>query len=248
MENEQRQPPPAFPPQIAKAVIAVMKEVQSLAKDKENQFGGFNYASVDDFFEMVRPKIAENGLFLLPTELRADRGEIPGGRNGMIPIIEYVYSMMLIHESGASWCNPEDKRHVVIAWNGAQTSGIALSYFEKQYMRSIFKIPTGEKDADATDAVQAEATAAVNAAAKEKRAEGKSVGKTVPFKMPNGDTIALETKEIVTKLSVELAEKPRAVRAAFYDENKANLEMLAGIAKPAFVSVKRMLEAPDPKT
>lgn len=43
-----------------------------------------------------------------------------------------------------------DRVTVVHPWQGAQTSGSARSYAEKIFMRSLFKVRTGEPDADAT--------------------------------------------------------------------------------------------------
>jgi hypothetical protein len=239
--------PKPFPQTIAKAMVAVMKKVESLIKDKPNAYGGFQYASVDDFYEMVRPIISAQGLLLMPIELSSTKDTIAGGRGGEMLIVTFEYSMMIVHESGDVWHNPEDKRHVTVGWAGAQTSGIALSYFDKQWMRSAFKIPTGEKDADAGDALQADATAAINESAKAKRAAGEPVDKQVAFKMPSGDTLALGIKEVVSKLSVELSGKSRAERELFAKENEEPLRQLHGMAKAAWSGTKKMLEAPDPR-
>jgi hypothetical protein len=53
-----------------------------------------------------------------------------------------------MHESGA--LGPSMRRSCALPINGPQTFGAAQSYIEKQFLRQVFKVPTGDRDADET--------------------------------------------------------------------------------------------------
>lgn len=165
-----------MPKEIAGAVLLVMRAVGKLAKDAKNSQGNYTYASVDTFLEAVNPACAEAGLIVCPIELSADlttfdttdsTGKIKTRRQ-----IQFSYNFMLVHESGATWCNERDVRHVAVEAVGAQAYGAAQSYALKQYMRALFQIPTGDEDADAHDRMQATMIRATVSAARAKRETG----------------------------------------------------------------------------
>lgn len=165
-----------MPKEIAVAVLDVMRAVGKLAKDSKNNQGGYNYASVDAFLEAVNPACAEAGLIVCPIELSAELTTFEtNDHTGKVKVrrqLQFAYNFMLIHESGASWCNERDVRHVAVEAIGAQAYGSAQSYALKQYMRALFQIPTGDEDADAHDRMQATMIRATVSAAKAKRETG----------------------------------------------------------------------------
>ena len=59
---------PAMPPAIAKAVCSVMAQVMRLDKDTRNKQGGYNYVSVDQFYEAIGPLMSKAGLFTVAFE------------------------------------------------------------------------------------------------------------------------------------------------------------------------------------
>ena len=54
----------SMPPKVAAAVSAVMSAVPKLAKTSKNSHGNYNFASIDDFLEAIRPLCAKNGLII----------------------------------------------------------------------------------------------------------------------------------------------------------------------------------------
>lgn len=132
-----------YPPEIAKAIIAVKKQVKQLGSDESNKHGGYAYVSVDKFYERIGKLMADAGLALLIDETESEIR--PGGKEGNGWLFAR-YHLAFLHESGAvsEWL----RRSLALPINGPQTFGAAQSYIEKQYLRQIFKIPTGEKDAD----------------------------------------------------------------------------------------------------
>lgn len=135
----------AYPAEVAGAIIKVMKGLGTLAKDNENKFDHYNYASIDDFLKHVRGHCAEAGLFFVPHEAREPELQEVTKKDGKPMVVwNSRFAFDIVHESGASH-GPLYKT-VVVQANGAQASGSAQSYALKQIMRGLFQIPTGDKD------------------------------------------------------------------------------------------------------
>ena len=134
-----------MPPAVASAILRVMKELGTLAKDQENKFDKYNYASIDDFIAFVRGHCIEAGLFIVPQEADEPRLVEMAKKDGTPMMMWWCrFAFMLFVDEGASF-GPIYKT-VMVQANGAQAAGSAQSYAMKQLMRALFMIPTGEKD------------------------------------------------------------------------------------------------------
>lgn len=140
---------PGIPPAIATAIIAVKKQVKQLGADSRNEHGKYNFVSVDKFYERIGSLMAAAGLAVLINEAHS---EVREGKSGN-PWLFCRYEITLMHESGALSGLPLS-RSLALPINGPQTYGAAQSYVEKQFLRQLFKIPTGERDADETEQTQ----------------------------------------------------------------------------------------------
>lgn len=147
----QKRTRPPMPPEIAKAIIAVNKKVKSLAKDETNTFQRFKYTSVDAFYEAIGPLMAEAGLIVFTDEIdtQIERRESTDdqGRNKVSNWLITQYELIIYHESGAEW--GPIRREMMVAATGPQAYGSGQSYVEKYFLRGLFKVPTGDGDADA---------------------------------------------------------------------------------------------------
>lgn len=135
---------PQMPPEIAKAIIVVAKGVKQLGTTDENQHGRYKYVSVDRFYEVIGKLMRDAGLALIIDEIH---DEVREGKSGN-PWLFMRYNLMFMHESGAT--SPPMRRSCALPISGPQAFGAAQSYTEKQFLRQVFKVPTGEKDADDT--------------------------------------------------------------------------------------------------
>lgn len=137
---------PASSVEVAKAIIATTRKVGTLGKAAVNPHGGYNYVSIDKFYETVARAANENGLNWTLREVQFE--VMPGiGKTGAVRI---SYEVDLLHESG--WKIPAFSQVSVIhPIQGAQTVGSAMSYADKIFMRQTFKVATGEKDIDADE-------------------------------------------------------------------------------------------------
>ncbi len=145
-----RPSPSPMPPEVAKGIIKVMAGVKLLGKDATNPFQRYKYTSVDQFYEAIGPLMADAGIFTLlmensidisKQETTNDRGETKSSMWMSVSYDIYIY-----HETGVSF-GPVQRSIRVLA-NGAQAYAAATSFVEKYYLRQLFKIPTGEADAN----------------------------------------------------------------------------------------------------
>jgi len=131
-----------MPASIAASIIAVKKQVRQIGQDERNEHGKYRYVTVDRFYERIGPMMAEAGIALLIDETDS---EVKEGKSGN-PWLFAHYALSFMHEDGS--ISAPMRRSLAMPINGPQTYGAAQSYIEKQFLRQIFKIPTGEKDAD----------------------------------------------------------------------------------------------------
>ena len=133
-------------PNIAAAMMKIAQAVPQLGKADRNAFAKYNYVSIDKYYDSIAKLAAANGIMWQPREIQTViEKEI--GKDGALRI---TYAFDLYHESGDA-IEEFSKFTILHPIQGAQTAGSALSYADKLFMRSAFKVVTGESDADASD-------------------------------------------------------------------------------------------------
>lgn len=145
LTGEITEPARTMPPSIAAAIIAVKKQIKQLGADDKNEHGKYNFVSVDKFYATIGKLMADAGLALLIDEAIT---EVRGSDKTGNPWLFAQYDLTFMHESGA--LGPPLHRSIALPISGPQAFGAAQSYIEKQFLRQVFKVPTGEKDADDT--------------------------------------------------------------------------------------------------
>ena len=137
-------------PEIIKALLKVQGQVRRLGHDSENKFASYNYVSIDQYYEKIRPLLTDAGLVIVPTETEAAIS--PDGKT-----YKATFDFHILHSSGEVW-ESAVHRTVYCPYTGAQSCGSALSYAEKFALRTIFKIPTGEYEEPEVQEVEHTAT------------------------------------------------------------------------------------------
>jgi hypothetical protein len=122
---------------ISEAIAAVMAGVPMLNKGEQNKHGNYSFASIDDFLEAVRPQMAKAKLVISSDEESFD--VINDGKDAWLKMV-FAFTA---HADGAEY-GPLRRTAMVRASMGSQALGAAQSYAEKQFLRSLFKIATGE--------------------------------------------------------------------------------------------------------
>lgn len=155
MENETITitPAPKMSPSVAKAVVAVTRGIKGkLGKGGYNEHGKYKFVSVDDFYEFVGPLMAEAGLFTLAHLTRSEVFEIVKeeyGKEKRTSQLNMEFDLFLVAEDGDMY-GPVTREVTVIA-AGPQAYASAESFVTKYFVRNLFKVPTGEPDADDDD-------------------------------------------------------------------------------------------------
>jgi hypothetical protein len=139
---------PKMTAKIATAIAQVMGRVKSLAADAKNQFARYEYTSVDKFYEAVGPLMAEAGLvtilFERSTEVIKRMSSSDNGGTKESTFLKVVFDIFLYHTSGEEF-GPIQRETQVTA-GAAQSFAAAESFVQKYFLRSLFKVPTGDTD------------------------------------------------------------------------------------------------------
>jgi hypothetical protein len=139
----------SMPPRVATAIAAVMKGVKRLGKDDTNKHGGYKFTSVDDFLDATRPLCAEAGLIVIQDEEHFETVAMKTAEGKEQTWLLMRFSFTLAHSSGEIWARKITRTIMVMASLGAQAFGAAQSYAEKQFLRSLLQMSTGDQeDAD----------------------------------------------------------------------------------------------------
>lgn len=135
-----------MPPSIVQAVAKIQRAVQSVKRDGRNAHGGYEYASTDAIYAAISAKMGDAGLTILTLE---DDPEIKtvDGPKGPQRWCRFKFRFILATEDG-TWTDASCARTLYMQVLGPQTHMAAQSYAEKTFLRSLFKLPTGDLDLD----------------------------------------------------------------------------------------------------
>jgi hypothetical protein len=143
-----------IPGSIVKAICQIQATVEAVKKSQKNKHGDYMFASTDDIYAAVTRKMGEVGLICMALEdcteiKRVDKG----GQTAQWMHAEF--SFVLATETD-TWSDARAKRTLYIQVLGPQTFQAAQSYAEKAYLRSLFKLPTGDMDLDSMPQAETE--------------------------------------------------------------------------------------------
>lgn len=131
---------------VHEGVLAVMAALGTLAKERTGKGVSYSFASIDDFIQFVRGHCYAAGIYIEQDEIEARLIDVnkPDGKSMAMWWAQYAFT---VRHVGGSQIGPM-RRSVMVQAFGAQSCGAAMAYALKQFMRSLFLIPTGEADPD----------------------------------------------------------------------------------------------------
>lgn len=91
--------PPSFPSSIAKAIIAVSRDIGEITKAGRNTFQNYNYAKWEDVNEKLSPLLAQHGLVIVQSEQSRSLLE----ENDKGSVLAIVYHFTIVNEAGEQW-------------------------------------------------------------------------------------------------------------------------------------------------
>jgi len=140
-----------IPGSIIKAICEIKRSLSAVAKTQRNSHGGYMFASTDDIYAALTRKMGEVGLVIVTLEDNCDIKRFEktdkDGKTQTVQWAHLEYSFVLATED-ATWTDARAKRTLYIQVTGPQTFQAATSFAEKAYLRSLFKIPSGDMDLD----------------------------------------------------------------------------------------------------
>lgn len=135
-----------IPASIVQAICQIMTTVDAVKKSQRNQHGSYQYASTDDIYAATTRKMGEVGLLVMSLEEKCEIKRIE--RDGKTSQWAHMEFSFVLATTRDTWTDARAKRTLYIQVTGAQTFQAAQSYAEKAYLRSLFKLPTGDMDLD----------------------------------------------------------------------------------------------------
>lgn len=141
--------PKAYPPKIAKAILAITRALAPVKKAGVNDFHKYQYPKWEDVLDELGPKMAENGLII-------QMDEIAHGGFQEARMIEVTYEFTIVNEDGDFW--PDKPRHTAmckIVDNKGQIDDKAASkahtQAQKYFLMQLFKIRVRDMAEDDLD-------------------------------------------------------------------------------------------------
>ncbi len=132
---------------IYKAMVNVMKEVDAVAKDRNNPQQGYKFRGVEDVMNMLQPKLAKHGIFMTSEMHEEVHREEKASKSGGILTTSIVTLTITFHAedgSSVSSCLPGEGMD-----SGDKSLNKALSAAYKYIMFQVFCIPTEDlKDSE----------------------------------------------------------------------------------------------------
>lgn len=129
------------------AICCVMADLKRLKKADQNKFAHYDFTSVDDFKDALRPLMAKHGLSIHVTQSHFGFVEMEDDKGKKRQIAQFDFEITLRHDSGEE--DVPESMTVALPYTGAQTSGAARSYAIKEWMKSRFLASAGDMQEEA---------------------------------------------------------------------------------------------------
>jgi hypothetical protein len=91
--------PKHFPPRLAKALLAITREIGLIGKEGRNDFQRYNYARWEDINDKLSPLLAEHGILIIQSETSRSLLE----ENDKGSTLAIVYEFTIVNEHGEQW-------------------------------------------------------------------------------------------------------------------------------------------------
>jgi hypothetical protein len=147
----QPEPPPAkaYPPKIAKAIIAITRALAPVKKAGVNDFHKYQYPKWESVLDELSPKIVEHGLIIQMDEISH-----AGFQEGKM--IEATYEFTIINDDGDFWPDkPRITQMCKVVDNKGQIDDKAASKVhtqaQKYFLMQLFKVRVRDMEQDDLD-------------------------------------------------------------------------------------------------
>ena len=143
-------------------ILEIQKVVRGLSTD--SQAYGYGYVSGDKLLGVIRPKMDELGLLLLPSvdNVTITPTTYSAFDRKLNRVVEKTENLTVL-DMTMTWVDAESGDTLAVQWKGVGQNGFdkgfgsALTYAERYYLLKTFHLSTNEDDVDAVNAIRDEA-------------------------------------------------------------------------------------------
>lgn len=126
-------------------VIAVMREVQGVAKRETNTHQNFNFRGIDAVVNAIGPALRKHGGFIVPKVMSSEYESMKTNRGGDLTVVR----LQVMFEIWGSEGDPIVGRVCSEAFDsGDKATAKAMSVAYRTFMLQTFCLPTDEPDPD----------------------------------------------------------------------------------------------------
>lgn len=186
-----------IPGSIVEALCRVQASIGAVAKTQFNRQGNYKFASTDDIYAAVARKFGEAGLMIYPIEMcqpqiqRVEKTD----KDGDLKVSQWGRFQFgyILATATDTWFDARSSRTIFIQILGPQTFNAAESYCQKQYLRALLKLPTGDMDLDSLPQEEADDNDILGPRKRKSSSAAKKDGTDLAFNELRGEISGAET-------------------------------------------------------
>ena len=128
---------------IHEKMVAIMAEIQPIAKDRKNLMQNFMFRGIDDLYNAVHGLMAKHGVYVIPEVAEWTREEIKTNKGGIMTVRVVKVAFLFTAADGSQ------VRIVTLgeaADSGDKATSKALSMALKYALMQVFLIPTEDME------------------------------------------------------------------------------------------------------
>lgn len=126
-------------------VVAVMREVEGLAKRDKNTAQGFNFRGIDAVMNAVGPALRKHGGFIVPNIVEKTAESVPARNGGSLNVVRVTVNYSVYGDEG-------EPIHGMVAAeafdSGDKATAKAMSVAYRTFLLQLLCLPTDEPDPD----------------------------------------------------------------------------------------------------
>jgi hypothetical protein len=126
---------------IHKRIVAIMRELPAILKDRKNTQQGYNFRGIDDVYNMVHPIMAKHGVFMTCEILTDASGERPSKSGGVLITRSLRLKYCFVADDGSCIATEVIGEGMD---SGDKAANKALSVGQKYAILQAFMIPTDD--------------------------------------------------------------------------------------------------------
>lgn len=126
-------------------IVAVMQDVQGVAKRNKNTSQGFNFRGIDAVLNAVGPSIRKHGGFIIPEIVQKEAETVLAKNGGALNVVRLTVAYTIMGTEG------EGVTGVVASEafdSGDKATAKAMSVALRTYLIQLLALPTDEPDPD----------------------------------------------------------------------------------------------------